>query len=138
MTGEDVGDTFSGCLARQMAGEDVGDPFPGKSTYDASGLEWMRRFSYPSLRYALRNGGVQWAGISNRYECSPRFLINDVSAILGGPSIVVRGRLGPADSNDIQKYTTSMRVRCRSHFPSCMASMDVASAVAQIRGTSWI
>ncbi|EYC03045.1 hypothetical protein Y032_0096g2914 [Ancylostoma ceylanicum] len=32
-----------------MAREDVGDPFPGKSTYDASGLEWMRRFSYPSL-----------------------------------------------------------------------------------------
>ncbi|EYC21065.1 hypothetical protein Y032_0020g208 [Ancylostoma ceylanicum] len=106
MAGEDVGDTFSGCLAGQMPGEDVGDPFPGKSTYDASSLEWMRRFSYPSLRYASQNGGVHWAGISSCYQCNPRFLIKDIPAILGGPSIIVRGRLDPADSNDIQKCTT--------------------------------
>ncbi|EYC37206.1 hypothetical protein Y032_0815g2496 [Ancylostoma ceylanicum] len=95
----------------------------------------MRRFSYPNLRYALQNGSVQWAGIPSCYQCNPRFLIKDVSAILGGPSIVVRGRLDPADSNETRNARRwPMRVRCRSHFPSCMASMDVAGAVAQIRG----
>ncbi|EYC11287.1 hypothetical protein Y032_0051g2123 [Ancylostoma ceylanicum] len=70
---------------------------------------------------------------------SPGFLIEDVSAILSGPRIVVRG---PADPNDIYKSRNAQRwpipVRSRSNFQSCTASMAVAGPVAQIRGTSWI
>ena len=53
MAREDVGNLFSGCLARQMARECVDDPFSWTDTYDTSAFEPMSRFNYPSLRYAF-------------------------------------------------------------------------------------
>ncbi|EYC38505.1 hypothetical protein Y032_0713g1752 [Ancylostoma ceylanicum] len=69
--------------------------------------------------------------------------MEDVSAILGEPRIVVRGRLDAADSNDIPKCTTLadlseiQELRSVVHrWMDVPASMDVAGPVAQIRGTS--
>ncbi|EYC00722.1 hypothetical protein Y032_0113g367 [Ancylostoma ceylanicum] len=61
MAREHVGDTFFECLARQMAEDDVDDPFSGTSTYDASGLEWMCRFS--CVKFEVRVA-EQWRTMS--------------------------------------------------------------------------
>ncbi|EYC27110.1 hypothetical protein Y032_0009g530 [Ancylostoma ceylanicum] len=89
-----------------MAGEDVGDPFPGTSTYDASGLEWMRRFSYLKFEVSVEEWWRTMRWNSQLVPIQARIFDRGCLRDPRQTRIVVRGLLDPADSNDIQECTT--------------------------------